>query len=315
MNDTSTGARRSPVRYIGAGIALIAFLGLYATVLQNFRDSGERKAGAVTLGHGFTDGVNIAATVLSVDPIKGEMLVRLAFEPVGNLSNDGTLTKDLSLIVSAGSGNVERPFKKGKIMPPTDVTLELFDGQVTNYPFDRFKAELFVAMETAPPASTTTSGSSSSPSEAPTPTSPATSAEPPEAVPVSMFVFESLHGFKIDIENRTEEDDGTVDALIRADRATSTVVFAVFVMILMWLLAVGALALALTVSLGGRKVELAMFGFLGSLLFAFPAVRNVIPGTPPIGSLNDYIAFFWCEAIVAVSLLIILAVWIFRRPA
>ena len=43
-------------------------------------------------------------------------------------------------------------------------------------------------------------------------------------------------------------------------------------------------------------------GFLAALLFAFPTVRNNLPGNPPIGSLNDFLAFFWTEGIVALAL-------------
>jgi hypothetical protein len=198
-------------------------------------------------------------------------------------------------------------------MAPTDVTLELFGGQVTNYPFDHHKAQLFAAM-VHQPASTSTSASGTPSTDASGSTSGggSTATEQATVVPISMHVFESLHGFSLDVANAAEVDNGSIDAVMTIDRASSTVVFAVFVMILMWLLALGAVSLSLAVLVGGRKVELAMFGFLGSLLFAFPAVRNVVPGTPPIGSLNDYLAFFWAEALVAVSLLIILSVWIFR---
>ena len=55
-----------------------------------------------------------------------------------------------------------------------------------------------------------------------------------------------------------------------------------------------------------------MFSFLGALLFAFPAVRNAVPGSPPIGSFNDYLAFFWAEGLVAASLIAILFTWALR---
>ncbi|MFF7633195.1 DUF4436 family protein [Kitasatospora sp. NPDC008050] len=31
-------------------------------------------------------------------------------------------------------------------------------------------------------------------------------------------------------------------------------------------------------------------------------MRNAAPGSPPIGSLMDYVAFFWAEGIIAASL-------------
>jgi hypothetical protein len=32
-----------------------------------------------------------------------------------------------------------------------------------------------------------------------------------------------------------------------------------------------------------------------------------------IGVLSDYLSFFWCEALVAISLITLLGVWISRR--
>ena len=52
--------------------------------------------------------------------------------------------------------------------------------------------------------------------------------------------------------------------------------------------------------------------FLAALLFAFPTVRNNLPGNPPIGSLNDFLAFFWTEGIVALALIAILVTWCVR---
>ena len=43
-------------------------------------------------------------------------------------------------------------------------------------------------------------------------------------------------------------------------------------------------------------------GWMAATLFALIGMRNAAPGSPPIGSLIDYAAFFWAEAIVAGSL-------------
>jgi hypothetical protein len=41
-----------------------------------------------------------------------------------------------------------------------------------------------------------------------------------------------------------------------------------------------------------RRFDGAFAGFLAVLLFAFPTVRNSLPGIPPVGVLFDYAAFF-----------------------
>jgi hypothetical protein len=152
-----------------------------------------------------------------------------------------------------------------------------------------------------------------------TPTTPAAptqsegEAEEAELVPISLDLYESLHGFSLGAtSDPADPEQAAVDVDFKIDRAGSTVFFATFVMLLMWCLAIGAVSLMLWVTVGGRKIELAMFSFLGALLFAFPAVRNAVPGSPPIGAFSDYLAFFWAEGLVATSLIVILAAWALR---
>ena len=74
------------------------------------------------------------------------------------------------------------------------------------------------------------------------------------------------------------------------------------------------ISLVYRVFAGHRKIEIGMFSFLGALLFAFPALRNSQPGTPPIGTMSDFLAFFWAEVIIALSLLSVVLRWIIRGP-
>jgi hypothetical protein len=95
-------------------------------------------------------------------------------------------------------------------------------------------------------------------------------------------------------------------------RASTTLFFSTFIMIAMWMLTLGVIFLVFRVYRGERKIEISMFSFLGALLFAFPALRNSQPGTPPIGTLSDFIAFFWAEVIIALSLLAVVIRWVTR---
>jgi hypothetical protein len=84
-------------------------------------------------------------------------------------------------------------------------------------------------------------------------------------------------------------------------------------MALLWALALAALSVSLILTFLHREIPVPIFAFFAALLFAFPAIRNALPGTPPIGSLDDYIAFFWTEAIVAIALLVVVTVWTIRQ--
>src|SRR5437867_3046618 len=95
---------------------------------------------------------------------------------------------------------------------------------------------------------------------------------------------------------RTSPLRGPASERLHIERVHSTVVYAVFVMLLMWLLALGGVGVGLTLGSKRRKWETGFATFLGALLFALPAIRNALPGAPPIGARFDFISFFWAEA-------------------
>jgi hypothetical protein len=86
----------------------------------------------------------------------------------------------------------------------------------------------------------------------------------------------------------------------------------VFIMVVMWALALAAIAVVVNLVARRRRFEGAFTAFLAALLFAFPTVRNALPGIPPVGVLFDYAAFFWAEAIVALSLIALIIGWTSR---
>jgi hypothetical protein len=49
------------------------------------------------------------------------------------------------------------------------------------------------------------------------------------------------------------------------------------------------------------------------MLFAFPAFRNMMPLSPPIGAFPDYIAFFWAEGMAALTLVLLILTWFSRK--
>ena len=46
------------------------------------------------------------------------------------------------------------------------------------------------------------------------------------------------------------------------------------------------------------------------MLFAFPLIRQTLPGNPGPGSLIDVVAYYWTEVIVAATLVVLLIRWI-----
>jgi hypothetical protein len=48
-------------------------------------------------------------------------------------------------------------------------------------------------------------------------------------------------------------------------------------------------------------------------LFAIPQLRNVQPGIPSIGCAADTLSFFWCMALIAFSLLLLMWNYIINK--
>ncbi|MEY2573740.1 MAG: hypothetical protein QOJ87_1953, partial [Verrucomicrobiota bacterium] len=206
----------------------------------------------------------------------------------------GTLARDLDLYVSSATGKNVHEFKKGKRMNPVEAVVELYEGEPMDYPFDQHAAELSFFFEPSAAKGAEAGGN--------------------ESIPVAVEMRGSVAGLRLDTEYAKENtpDHAVIDISIQ--RASTAVFFSVFIMIAMWALVIGVVSLVYRVFAGHRKIEIGMFSFLGALLFAFPALRNSQPGTPPIGTMSDFLAFFWAEVIVALSLLAVVLRWIIRGP-
>jgi hypothetical protein len=123
-----------------------------------------------------------------------------------------------------------------------------------------------------------------------------------KTVPLQLHVASSPAGYRVSTQSAVREGQ-LVDVVLHVDPSWAAVAFAVFIMVVMWALALGALAVAVSLLARRRRFEGAFTGLLAVLLFAFPTVRNSLPGIPPVGVLLDYAAFFWAETLVALALI------------
>ena len=293
---TTTASSKKPL--IVGLVLLLIFAGAYIFVLTKYKSEGENRAAWLepdTQKAG-ENRIDVSGRIVTADPMKGDVMVRLEFTPHGSLlSADGvTLARDLDLYLASATGKNVHEFKKGKRMTPVEAVVEIYEGEPMDYPFDAHTAELAFFFEPSAAKSGETGGN--------------------ESIPVAVELRGSVAGLRIDTEYAKENapDHTVID--ISLQRATTAVFFSVFIMIAMWALAIGVIFLVFRVLAGHRKIEISMFSFLGALLFAFPALRNSQPGTPPIGTMSDFIAFFWAEVIVALSLLSVVICWLVRGP-
>jgi hypothetical protein len=243
------------------------------------------------------EGSMIYADVLAVRPEDHLMVVRLNVLLPAEYFADVGLGSPLVLNVAGrdvetfavGSQQihtleVELDFAK----LPRDCCADVIDpntaNRVTSYPFDRYDAEWSVSLRSVSDTSR------------------------PEMIPVRVSLKHAVHGYRIDAREEIPEL-----YVLRVERSGSTVAFVVFLMVLMWGLTIGIVAMAFILTVAGRDIGPGLLGFLAAMLFAFPGIRTALPGAPPLGSLFDYAAFFWCEGIIGVTLLVLTATYLRRE--
>lgn len=273
-----------------------------------------------------TDYIEVLGKVIAIDVVKGDVSVRLEFIPHGKFlkEEDGTLTKNLKFDINSSNGKQEIAFEKGKRMNPTEAVLNMYDGDISDYPFDSHKADLIFYFTSKPdkPADKpkTTEEKPKTTEETPaTETKTETKTEKPVEeeideveVPFSLDFTPALAGYNITAAKSKESDDTFLDMELTITRGSMAKFFSVFVMILMWAITIVVASLAFSVVFRDRKPEIAMFSFIATLLFAFVTLRNGLPFAPPIGINFDYLSFFLAEIILAVCLVSIVATWILR---
>lgn len=279
-------------------IGLIIFIILFTLILRNYKSEADKRSVELVDENKAHDFIGSNISITGIDPIKGELSVRITMTPNGKYANDkGRLTQDLNVYVNAASNKQEYNFQKDKMISPMDVTLSLYNGLATDYPFDKHSADLFFYVETK-------GGKDSS-----------GHLMEDDAVPAQVEFIGSIQGYNIDAEKGDKTDEETNIVYIELTRSSSVKFFSIFVGIAMWLLCGIVVFMTLSVIVRKRKIELGMFAFMSALIFALPSLRNMQPMSPPIGTFMDYVSFFWAEGLVALCLVTIVLTWLIRPGA
>ena len=91
---------------------------------------------------------------------------------------------------------------------------------------------------------------------------------------------------------------------IRTQRTSIQIVFPMFFLFVMWMMAASQCLAFLPYYLRIRKVDSWLFVAVpATLIFALTSVRNTMPGVPPIGAIIDFTTYFWCLAILMFNML------------
>lgn len=181
--------------------------------------------------------IQVVEKILSIDSTKGDVKMRLEFLSHGNFAKeDGNLAKNIKFDTASSNGKQEIVFEKGKRMNPTEVLINMYDGEVTDYPFDRHKADpvFFFTVKT---------DKAEKPVEKPKTTEGVTTAETEEkvaqieeetetGVPFTLDFTPSMVGYTFTESKSADSDDTFIDLEIGIAHSGMVKLFSSFIMLL-----------------------------------------------------------------------------------
>ncbi|MFJ4095179.1 DUF4436 family protein [Kitasatospora sp. NPDC089913] len=251
-------------------IAVLCVAGL--ALYLNERSSREHVQ--VVGSAGAADYLLVGVTLQRVDAAGEALTAKILVEPQGALAvadNPLAPTQELVLETTSLEQAVLR-YPEGRRIGTTTVSFALTDGRISDYPFDRYHA--LIGFQASAGG---------------------------RDVPV-VIALRGTDPFFTVRQSDQEEDRGAVAVTERVSRSRSTFILAWFMMAAMWALGLSVLAAAWLITRQRRGLVWPALGWMAATLFALIGMRNAAPGSPPIGSLLDYAAFYWAEALVTVGL-------------
>ncbi|WP_240801864.1 DUF4436 family protein [Streptomyces sp. A1136] len=252
----------------------IAVLIVVAVAVGSWLQFNERQSldTVQEVGTRAADRVDVAATVQRVDAAARELLLRVTVVPRGDLGEQGTApVADLALQTSAATLG-DLTFKAHERLTTRDVQVAMVGGSISDYPFDTY--------ETAIEFRAVLDG---------------------KQVPVRMVFSNNDTLFSVSATPASSPQAAVMR--LRLTRSGSLLVFAVFMMLVMWALAASVLIGAWYLTTRRQGLVWPALAWMAATLFALAAFRNTAPGTPPIGCVLDWFAFLWAETTIALSLI------------
>jgi hypothetical protein len=296
------GYRPHPVLMVTLAAVVLLIVGLVLSqILRDYEAETSFMANTLVIPGSNPDSLEVNGKITKLDPVRGDLVMRLSFVPKGRLLAPDEVAPAETLVLDANSveGEAQQFYPAGVTMDPLDITLNV-DGTASNYPFDRHAAQLVLDL-----------GQPLSEKEGPPVRGELLEYTP---VPIALNLTAVQPGYRIALQQVGPFEDGIVRVKLTVRRSLTVISVTMFVMIVEWLLALGTLAVTLVVAIRGRRPDVAIFAWLATMLFALPPLRDVMPGVPPIGTLGDFLSFFWAVGIVAVCLIILVVDWVLRAP-
>jgi hypothetical protein len=256
---------------------------VYGTILARFDLS--RKPSEAELGAPAGKArVALYVQPIQIDAVNESMQVRISVVPL----SDAKVTiadRDFLLTIQRG-GQVEHvQIQAGQLLPEITFGFDLHEGDVRDYPLDRY-----VSLMTLAASERAQDGNE-------------------ESLPIHVTAWEGVLGFDVKAKSIFSQRSEELQLQFAVSRTGAVSFFGVAMYGAMLVMMLCALIIGSLVFVGIRRIEVALIGALGAVIFALPALRNALPGAPPLGVRADIFIFFWAELGAVIALCLFIAAW------
>jgi Domain of unknown function (DUF4436) len=287
-NDST--ARLSPLlrRAVILAALLIGCAVVYGTILARSdlsRGPDEAELGAPA----GSARVALYVQPIQIDAVNESMQVRISVVPL----SDAKVTiadRDFLLTIQRGRQVDHVQIQAGQLLPEVTFGLDLHEGDVRDYPLDRY-----VSLMTLAASERAQDGNEKS-------------------LPIHVTAWEGVLGFDVKAKSASSQRSEELPLQFAVSRTGGVAFFGVAIYGAMLVMMLCALIIGSLVFIGIRRIEVTLIGALGAMIFALPALRNALPGAPPLGVRADIFIFFWAELGAVIALCLFIAAWA-RRGA
>ena len=259
---------------------IVAFFVLvYVLVLVMFLREGHPKMVIKGIS---AEAVAIDAQFISVDLARETVTMTLSPDmSSAQIASRGKLTTDINLEIDTGVLVLNHTFKSGDTPVAWQATIPIEEGDILQYPFDRYSGDFLVKA--------TRKGSSET--------------------AANLELDKVVHGFQFNATGEPTPDKSQLNVTYEISRSPAVIFLTIMAMLSLTLVVFSAMNVAWQVAINGRKPEFNMMTWIAALLFVIPSVRNSLPGSPPTGAIVDVGLFFWLHILAVSSLLTIVWNW------
>jgi hypothetical protein len=262
---------------------LVACAVAYGIILGQFdlsKEPGESELGAPASDAS----VKLYLQPIQIDAVNESMQVRISVVPRTNAT--ATIAdRDLLLKIERGKQVEHVQIRANQPLPEVTFDFDLHEGNVRDYPLDRYVSVMTLAA----------SEQGQDGSERP--------------LPIHVTAWEGLLGSDAKAKSVATPRPEELQLQFTVSRTGAVSFFGIAIYGAMIVMMFCALVIGTLVFVGVRRIEVTLVGALGAMIFALPAVRNALPGAPPLGVRADILIFFWAELGAIIALCLFITAW------